>query len=223
MQNALWSFRAGFAKSAVLSTHSFVEPSVKSNSSRRHVLARVVSEPAIRAQTSRRTRIDLSDWIRSGASGIHGRGVYARRNIPDGTRVIEYVGERISKAEAVRREAQRLAVQRKGGEGCVTIFTLNKRYDLDGRTTRNVARFINHSCAPNCRAETIRGRIWIIARRDIATGDELTFDYGYGFKEWSLHPCRCGAERCVGFIVGSAQRWRVRRILRKTKKVRTTV
>ena len=196
---------------------------MKSDSGGSNTLARVVSEPTIRARASRRTRIELSDWIRAGSSGIHGRGVYARRNIPDGTRVIEYVGERITKAEAVRREAERVAVKRQGGEGCVTIFTLNKRYDLDGRTTRNVARFINHSCAPNCRAETIRGRIWIIARRDISAGAELTFDYGYGFKEWSLHPCRCGAERCVGFIVGSAQRWRVRRILRRTKKVPTTV
>lgn len=131
--------------------------------------------------------------------------------------MVEYVGERITKAEAVRREARRLARERKGGEGCVTIFELNKRYDLDGRSARNVARFINHSCAPNCQAETIRGRIWILARKDIASGEELTFDYGYGFKDWSLHPCRCGTRRCVGYIVGAAQRWRVRRILRRSR------
>jgi len=180
-------------------------------------LARAVSEPSIRDQASGRKPTNSSDWISSGASGIHGRGVYARKDIPDGTRVIEYVGERITKAEAARREARRLALQRKGGEGCVTIFALNKRHDLDGRSARNVARFINHSCAPNCRAEAIHGRIWIVARRDISAGDELTFDYGYGFKEWSLHPCRCGAKRCVGFIVGATQRWRVRRILRSHK------
>jgi uncharacterized protein len=138
-------------------------------------------------------------------------------DIPDKTRVVEYVGERITKAEAVRREAIRLIAQRKGHEACVTIFQLNKRYDVDGRSVRNVARFINHSCAPNCRAETLQGRIWIIAKRDIARGEELTFDYGYGFKEWSLHPCQCGARRCVGYIVGAAQRWRVRRILRQTR------
>lgn len=147
-------------------------------------------------------------------SAIHGSGVYAREAIPDGTRVIEYTGERITKAEARRRETQRLARQRAGGDASVYIFELNQRYDLDGRTRRNIARLINHSCAPNCRVETIRGRIWIIARRDIAVGDELTFDYGFRFSEWPRHPCRCGSPRCPGFIVAGDQRWRLRRIPR---------
>jgi SET domain-containing protein len=132
-----------------------------------------------------------------------------------GTRVIEYVGERITKAEARRREQLRLRRQKRGGDGSVYIFELNRRYDLDGRMSANVARLINHSCAPNCRAETMRGRIWIIANRDISVGEELTFDYGYGFSEWRLHPCRCGAPRCPGFIINAAQRWRVRRIVRQ--------
>jgi uncharacterized protein len=163
--------------------------------------------------------VEISNpWIRAAASGIHGRGVYARCAIPDGTRVIEYVGERITKAEAARREEARRAELRAGGEGCVTIFHLNQRFDLDGRIARNVARFINHACTPNCRAEPVRGRIWIVARRDIAAGEELTFDYGYGFKDWALHPCRCGTKRCAGFIVGAAQRWRVRRLLRRKRR-----
>jgi SET domain-containing protein len=128
---------------------------------------------------------------------------------------VEYVGERITKAESIRREKLRLDRQRRGGDGCVYIFELNKKHDLDGRTRGNVARLINHSCAPNCRAETIRGRIWIIAATDIAAGEELTFDYGYGYSEWRLHPCRCGSRNCAGFIVNAAQRWRVRRIARK--------
>lgn len=147
-------------------------------------------------------------------SKIHGTGVYARGPIADGTRIIEYTGEKITKPESVRRERVRQAEQARGGDGCVTIFTLNRRYDLDGRSARNVARRINHSCAPNCRAEQVRGRIWIVARRDIAAGEELTFDYGYALSEWRLHPCRCGAARCPGFIVGAGQRWRLRRILR---------
>jgi SET domain-containing protein len=75
---------------------------------------------------------------------------------------------------------------------------------------------INHSCAPNCRAEVVRGRIWIVARTDIPAGAELTFDYGFSLAEGRLHPCRCGAARCAGFIVNAAQRWRLRR-LPKTK------
>ncbi len=151
-------------------------------------------------------------------SAIHGRGVYARVAIPDGTRIIEYVGEKITKPEALRREQQRLERLRTGGDGSVYVFILNKRYDLDGRQSHNIARLINHSCEPNCRAETIGGHIWIIARRDIPAGTELTFDYGFPFSEWRQHPCRCGAPGCVGFIVNAGQRWRVRRILREEKR-----
>jgi hypothetical protein len=157
-------------------------------------------------------------WIRCRRSTIHGRGVYARCAIPYDTRIIEYTGERITKTEAKKREAQRLERQRRGGDSCVYIFDLNKRHDLDGRSGKNSARLINHSCAPNCRAETIRGRVWIIARRDIAVGEELTFDYGFPYKEWRLHPCRCKAPRCVGFIVNKPQRWRVRRLLKAEQK-----
>jgi uncharacterized protein len=155
-----------------------------------------------------------SSWIMHRRSAIHGRGVYARQPIPEGTRIVEYIGERITKPEALRREAQRVARQRSGGDDCVYIFTLNRRHDLDGRMPRNVARLINHSCAPNCRAEAIRGRIWILARREIPAGEELTYDYGFSFKEWRRHPCRCGAARCVGFIVARGQRWRLRKIPR---------
>ena len=159
-------------------------------------------------------RTGASRWITAGQSAIHGRGVYASAPIPDGTPVIEYTGERITKAEAARRETQRLARQRRGGDDSVYIFNLTNRHDLDGRTRRNVARLINHSCAPNCRIEVIRGRVWITARRDIPAGAELTFDYGFAFPDWALHPCRCGSPRCPGFIVGGAQRWRLRRIPR---------
>lgn len=161
-------------------------------------------------------------WTTHGQSAIHGRGVYARATIPDGTRVIEYTGERITKPEAGRREAQRLIRQQNGGDASVYVFNLNRRHDLDGRSRRNVARLINHSCAPNCRTETIRGRVWIIARREIPAGEELTFDYGFSFTEWRRHPCRCGGSRCPGFIVGSAQRWRLRRIPRN-ERARTSI
>lgn len=176
------------------------------------------SAPLAPSSSASVKRAEFNPWIRAGSSSIHGRGVYAERDIPDGTRIIEYTGERITKAEAWRREALRVKRAQRGGDGSVYIFELNRRYDLDGSKRSNVARLINHSCAPNCRAETVRGRIWIMARRDIAAGEELTFDYGYGFSLWEDHPCRCGAARCVGFIVNSGQRWRVRRILRQRRK-----
>lgn len=157
-------------------------------------------------------------WVHAGQSAIHGRGVYAREPIPDGTSVIEYTGERITKTESKRREVARLSRQRTGGDDCVYIFNLNARHDLDGRTQKNIARLINHSCTPNCRAESGRGRIWIVARREIHAGEELTFDYGFSFTEWRLHRCGCGAERCPGFIVGSYQRWRLRRVPRAERR-----
>lgn len=124
-------------------------------------------------------------------SPIHGTGGYARSAVKAGTRVIEYVGEKITKAESLLRcEANN-----------VYIFTLNDDFDLDGNTPANPARFLNHSCAPNCEAEWDEERIWIVALRDIGAGEELTFNYGYDLEDYQDHPCRCGASGCVGFIV----------------------
>lgn len=149
--------------------------------------------------------------IRRVRSGIHGHGVQARVAIPAGYVIIEYKGERITKAESTRRELQRLERVRRGHDVSTMSFRLNRRHDLDARRGGNVSRFINHSCAPNCRAEKKRGRIWIVALRDIAAGEEITFDYGFRFKHWALNPCRCGAPECPGYIVAADQRWRLRR------------
>jgi hypothetical protein len=65
----------------------------------------------------------------------------------------------------------------------------------------NPARFLNHSCAPNCEAQFADGRIWLVAIRDIRAGEELTFNYGYDLTDYREHPCRCGAVSCVGYIV----------------------
>lgn len=151
--------------------------------------------------------------VRLARSGVHGYGLFARRELAPGERVIEYVGERITKAEAWRREQRRLARLAAGGDGCVYIFDLNKRHDIDGGVSWNLARRINHSCGPNCEVQVVRGRIWIVALRAIAAGEELNYDYGFDFADWREHPCRCGAEECVGYIVKRAQRWRVRRAL----------
>ena len=125
------------------------------------------------------------------SSSIHGTGVFARQAIPAGGRILEYVGERISKRESLRRcEAN---------NEC--IFALNAEQDLDGNVPWNPARFINHSCAPNCEARMQDGRIWIIAHRDIQPGEEITFNYAYDLEDYKNYPCRCGAPNCVGYIV----------------------
>lgn len=168
------------------------------------------------ARTGARPTVDRSK-VRLARSGVHGYGLFARDFLPQGDRVIEYVGERITKGEAYRREQDRLARRAAGGDGCVYIFDLNKRHDIDGEVSWNLARRINHSCAPNCEVQIVRGHIWVVAVRDIAPGEELTYDYGFDYADWREHPCRCGAKECVGFIVNAAQRWRVRRTIRGLK------
>ena len=124
-------------------------------------------------------------------SGIHGTGVYARIPIPEETRILEYVGERLSKEESWRRRQ----------ENNFFIFTVTDDIDIDGAVDWNPARFINHSCAPNCEAREEDEQIWIYALRDLAAGEELTFNYGYDLQDHEDHPCRCGAAACVGFMV----------------------
>jgi SET domain-containing protein len=124
-------------------------------------------------------------------SPIHGLGAFAARNLPAGMRLVEYVGEKISKAESIRRCAQNNRF----------IFALDEEVDLDGHVPWNPARFVNHSCRPNCDVECIDGRLWVIARRDIRAGEELTFNYGYDLESYRDYPCRCGASDCVGYIV----------------------
>ncbi len=154
-----------------------------------------------------------SEWVRLAPSLVHGTGLYAAKAIPKGTKVIEYVGEKITKAESNRREETRLARQEAGDDGCVYLFELNQRYDLDGDVSWNTARLINHSCAPNCETENERGHIWISAKRNIAEGEELNYDYGFDWENWRDHPCRCGAENCFGYIVKKTQWPKVRRVL----------
>ncbi|HET7626600.1 MAG TPA: SET domain-containing protein-lysine N-methyltransferase [Verrucomicrobiae bacterium] len=124
-------------------------------------------------------------------SPIHGTGGFAAANIPAGTWIIEYVGEKISKAESARRCELNNPY----------IFSVNDEYDLDGSVEWNPARFLNHSCEPNCEAQWDEDRIWIVALRDIAIGEEVTFNYGYDLEDYKEHPCGCGMRNCVGYIV----------------------
>ena len=146
-----------------------------------------------------------SDLCEVRGSSIHGHGVYAARAIARGEQVIEYVGELIDKAESDRRGRLLQSQAEETGGAAVYIFTLTKQWDLDGNVPWNTARLINHSCDPNCEA-WIRGRrIFIHALRDIAEGEELSFDYGFDVDTYEEHPCRCGAGNCVGYIVSRDQ------------------
>lgn len=122
-------------------------------------------------------------------SKIHGRGVFARAAIPKGAFIIEYTGEKIPRKEGLRRDRLQKS------KGKFYVFALNARWSVDGATGGD-ARFINHSCDPNCAYQRKDGKIWIRALRNIKTSEELTYDYEDCEK--GAHPCNCGAKKCTG-------------------------
>jgi len=151
-------------------------------------------------------------------SKIHGTGVFASEDIPKNTKIIEYIGEKISKKEGDIRSEKRIRRYLNSKKtGSVYIFELNSKYDIDGSKRYNKARYINHSCSPNCEVDIIRGRIWISSIKKIKKGDELFYDYGYEFdkEDFKDHLCRCGSKKCVGYIVASEDKYKLKRYIKK--------
>jgi SET domain-containing protein len=129
--------------------------------------------------------------VRIGNSRIDGQGLFAAQDITKGTRIIAYTGEKITRKESARRlEA-----------GNAYIFHLSYRYALDGETLANTARYINHSCDPNCEVEKTHDTLWIVALRNIPEGEELSYNYGYTLEHYKDNPCNCGAQNCCGYIL----------------------
>ncbi len=135
-------------------------------------------------------------------SGIHGRGVYAKRRIPKGTRIVEYLGDRISHEEADGRYAA------KGqDDGHTFLFVVSDEIVIDAGVGGNAARFINHSCAPNCDTVIEDDRVFIESLRDIKPGEELGYEYGLTWEstddpdELANYACRCGAPSCRGTML----------------------
>ena len=156
-----------------------------------------------------------SKWCEVRQSGIHGRGLFASKRIPQGTNIIEYLGERIAKEESNRRGWARIAHAKKTGDAAVYIFTLDDEYDIDGDFPWNSARLINHSCTPSCEAYIENDSIWIGALRDIEKGEELFYNYGFDLESWDEHPCYCGSKRCVGHIAGKEYWPELKRLIAK--------
>tara|TARA_B110000967_G_C18709874_1_gene472139 strand:+ start:16 stop:510 length:495 start_codon:yes stop_codon:yes gene_type:complete len=142
-------------------------------------------------------------------SKVHGTGVFADQEIIKNTQIIEYVGEKVTKTEGDKRSSQRIKKYLKSEKtGSVYIFELNNRFDLDGSFSYNKARFINHSCDPNCEVDIIKGHIWISSIKKINKDEELTYDYGYSFDidDYKDHLCKCGSKKCIGYII-SREDW----------------
>jgi len=120
-------------------------------------------------------------------SPVHGYGVFAAEAIPKSARVIDYAGELIrNDADCEAREDRYLR------DGCIWVFRVNRAWSRDAAVGGNIARFINHSCTPNCRFEVVDKTIWIRALRPIRRGEELTYDYS-PIGDRSI-PCRCRAD-----------------------------
>ena len=135
-------------------------------------------------------------------SPIQGFGAFATRAIPAGTRLIEYAGERLTPAQADMRYPDGVDERHH-----TYLFAIDDDVVIDAAVGGNEARFINHSCDPNCDAVIDDGRIWIETVRDVAPGEELAYDYAYVLEERHSpaakrrYPCNCGAASCRGTIL----------------------
>ncbi len=120
--------------------------------------------------------------VRRSGPGL-GVGLFAMRPIRAGEFVVEYTGRHVTNEEADRLKTRYL-------------FELNEQWTVDGSARSNVARYINHSCDPNCEAEVVDGRIHITAARDIMPGEELTYDYGEEYFDEFIKPRGCKCSGC---------------------------
>jgi SET domain-containing protein len=149
----------------------------------------------------------VNEWMELRRSAIHGLGAFSRKEIPKGTRIIEYTGERINNAEADRRY-----VDEKMRDHHTFLFIQSNRTVVDAAYDGNEARFINHSCDPNCETFVERSRIWIDALKRIPAGVELTYDYQYDddpkytMDDLKFYACHCGAANCRGTIVNTKKK-----------------
>ena len=135
-------------------------------------------------------------------SNIQGKGVFAKRRLRPGQRIVEYTGEKISNDEADKRYDED-----KMKRHHTFLFTLDDDYCIDGNVPSNKAKLINHSCDPNCEAIIEDDRIWIYALKNIQPGVELAYDYQYERTGDNIaelekfYMCRCGSEKCRGSIM----------------------
>ena len=159
-----------------------------------------------------------SPYAKIKKSGIHHLGVFAVKDIPKKTRIIEYVGKKITKERADKIYDESFAKHEKNKNyGSVYIFELNKKHDVDGNVYWNPAKYINHSCNPNCETDIINDKIWIISIKKIKKGEEITYNYGYDIDDYKNHSCNCGSKKCVGYIVNDEQWPKLRKLLKKEK------
>ncbi|HYP78944.1 MAG TPA: SET domain-containing protein-lysine N-methyltransferase [Steroidobacteraceae bacterium] len=152
-------------------------------------------------------RKPVNKWLLVRRSKVHGNGCFARRFIPKGTRIIEYLGERVSHKEADRRYEGADV-----NDNHTFLFIADRRTVIDATRGGNEARWINHSCDGNCESETEKGRVFVDALRDIEKGEELGYDYQIGRDKNDppnvdeIYACRCGSPKCRGSMLWPPKR-----------------
>jgi SET domain-containing protein len=152
-------------------------------------------------------------------SGVHGRGVFAVAAIRKGTRILEYLGDRVSHAAADQRYEDH-----DENDNHTFLFIVDKNTVIDAAVGGNDARFINHQCEGNCESVIVNRRVFIDATRDIAPGEELGYDYEIGRDKDDppnvdeIYACRCGSLKCRGTMLWPAKKEAVKR--RKPLKTR---
>lgn len=145
-------------------------------------------------------------------SNIDNRGLYAAKNIKTGQIIIHYKGKLITKKETEKNPKY-------DNDKAIYLFNINSRYDLDGDFSYNTARLINHSCSPNCEVDGKGLKLWIYALKDIKKGEELSYDYGFGYDEnYKDFVCKCRAKNCCGYIVREGSRWRIKKNAKRSRK-----
>lgn len=163
-------------------------------------------------------QITSSPFIEVRNSKVHGSGIFAQKFIPKATKIIEYVGEKITSEEGDKRSDKQIEFSKSNPKfGAVYIFELGNGFDIDGNFDYNTARLINHSCNPNCEFKIADGHIWIIAKRDIQKDEELNYNYGYDFEDYEEHPCKCMSSNCVGYILDEDHWSKLKEDLEKKK------
>ncbi|KAI5084250.1 hypothetical protein GOP47_0001165 [Adiantum capillus-veneris] len=137
-------------------------------------------------------------------SSIHALGLYTSESIAKGEMVVEYVGEVIGLRVADKREADYLSNGRLQYRGACYLFRIDEENIIDATHKGGIARFVNHSCSPNCVAKIIsvekQKKVVFFAEKDIAAGEELTYDYKLDFETENRLPCYCKSAECRGFL-----------------------
>ena len=146
-------------------------------------------------------------------SKISNKGLVATKDIKIDKKIIEYKGRLISKKETESND-------KFDNDKHIYLFNINKKYDLDGVYKYNTARLINHSCNPNCEVTGKDTKLWISSIKNIKKGEELSYDYGFGFDEfYKDFPCKCRSSNCCGYIIREGSRWRIKAKKKKPKKL----